>query len=316
MRVGVIGAGVMGSNHIRVLEQSKTVDEVLVFDEYKQYDKLSQRVFQVDSLSDLLESAIDYAVIATPTSKHVDIGLQLAKNQIPTLIEKPVASSVNDAEVLLEAFNSNSTMSWVGFVERFNPAAQAMRARLTEGLIGDVLQISTRRVGPYPSRISDVGVLLDLASHDIDLTRWLTGQDYESCSSRLMSVLDSPHEDAFLGLGTLESSVTVAHEVNWLTPRKTRSISILGTTGMLVADLLNAEVRLYKNGHESSDWELYRQLRGVSEGEMIQFVVAVREPLILEHEAIQSELLTGESSDLCPLHEGVSNLKIVERFMH
>lgn len=316
MRVGVIGAGVMGSNHIRVLEQSKTVEEVVVFDEYKQYDKLSQRVFQVGSLSDLLESGIDYAVLATPTSKHLDVGLQLAARLIPTLIEKPVASSLKDAEILLDAFHSSTTMSWVGFVERFNPAAQAMKAKLTEGLIGDVLQISTRRVGPYPSRISDVGVLLDLASHDIDLTRWLTGQDYASCSSRLINVLDSPHEDAFLGLGTLKSSVTVAHEVNWLTPRKTRSISILGTTGMLVADLLNAEVRLYKNGHESSDWELYRQLRGVSEGEMIQYVVAVREPLILEHEAIQSELTTGEFSDLCSLSEGVSNLNIVERFMN
>ena len=316
MRVGVIGAGVMGSNHIRVLEQFKTVDEVVVFDEYKQYDKLSQRVLQVDSLADLLESAIDYAVIATPTSKHLDVGLQLAKSHVPTLIEKPVASSLKDADILLEAFSLNTTTSWVGFVERFNPAAQVMKAKLTEGVIGEVLQISTRRVGPYPSRISDVGVLLDLASHDIDLTRWLTGQDYESCSSRLMNVLDSPHEDAFLGLGALESSVTVAHEVNWLTPRKTRSISILGTTGMLVADLLNAEVRLYKNGHESSDWEIYRQLRGVSEGEMIQYVVAVREPLVLEHEAIQSELSTGKASDLCPLHEGVANLRIIERFMN
>jgi UDP-N-acetylglucosamine 3-dehydrogenase len=316
MRVGVIGAGVMGSNHIRVLEQSKTVDDVVVFDEYKQYDKLSQRVSPAGSLSDLLESGIDYAVIATPTSKHVDVGLQLAERQIPTLIEKPVASSLKDAENLLEAFNSNDTPSWVGFVERFNPAAQAMKAKLTEGVIGDILQISTRRVGPYPSRISDVGVLLDLASHDIDLTRWLTGQDYGSCSSRLMNVLDSPHEDAFLGLGTLKSSVTVAHEVNWLTPRKTRSMSILGTTGMLVADLLNAEVRLYKNGHESSDWELYRQLRGVSEGEVIQYVVPVREPLVLEHEAIKSELSNGKTSDLCPLRDGVSNLGIVERFMN
>ncbi len=313
--MGVIGAGVMGANHIRVLAKAEWVDEVLVFDGFRQIKPESGKVRQVDSLETLLESGPVYAVVSTPTSSHLDIAKKCAQFGVPTLIEKPVASTAQDARELVDVYSQRKLLSWIGFVERFNPAAAALRAKLSEGVIGKLLQISTTRVGPNPARINDVGVVLDLASHDIDLVHWLTGSEYVEQSGQLQIAPDTNLEFAFLGVARLHSGVTVSHNVNWISPRKIRQFSLTGDQGTLVADLLNAELRLYKNGSSSSEWEVFKQLRGMSEGEMTQFVVPVREPLALEHEAVFRGVSGAQNLDLCPISEGVRNLEVVERFL-
>jgi UDP-N-acetylglucosamine 3-dehydrogenase len=316
IRVGVVGAGVMGSNHIRVLAKADWVDEVLVFDDFQLVKPESQKVRQLDSLTSLLEIKPSYVVVSTPTSTHLDVASLCAQYGVPTLIEKPVATTLEDAKKIEDAFSRANLSGWIGFVERFNPAAVALRSKLQEGAIGQLLQITTKRVGPNPVRIGDVGVVLDLASHDIDLVHWLTGENYLEQSSQLLKVFGSKHEFSFLGIAKLNSGVTVSHEVNWISPRKTRQVTLIGDKGTLVADLLNAELRLYKNGVASSEWEMYKQLRGISEGEMVQFVVPVREPLGLEHEAIFNDLKNNQNSELCSIAEGVRNLEVVERFVH
>ncbi len=316
IRVGVVGAGIMGSNHIRVLANADWVDEVLVFDDFQAIKPESQKVRQLDSLTSLLETKPSYVVVATPTSTHLDVASLCAQHGVPTLIEKPVASTLEDAKKIQAMFVEANLPGWIGFVERFNPAAAALRSKLQEGVIGQLLQVTTKRVGPNPVRIGDVGAVLDLASHDIDLVHWLTGDNYLEQSSQLLKVFGSQHEFSFLGIAKLDSGVTVSHEVNWISPRKIRQVTLIGDEGTLVADLLNAELRLYKNGVASSEWEMYKQLRGISEGEMVQFVVSVREPLTLEHEAIVNDLNGPQNFELCSIAEGVRNLLVVERFIH
>jgi UDP-N-acetylglucosamine 3-dehydrogenase len=312
MRVIVFGAGVMGSNHIRVLEKSSWIREVLVIDKFKKLENASQKTKQIN-LEQLDEhSSVDYAVIATPTTLHAEFAMLCARYGIPTLIEKPVSSNSQEAKQISIEFEKANTPCWVGFVERFNPAVQVLRSKLSEGVVGKVLQISTKRVGPFPVRVNDVGVVLDLASHDVDLVRWLSNSEYVSTSSHLHISDNSPFEEGYIGIGRLADGTAVQHEVNWLTPVKRRSLAVLGTQGMLEADLLNAELKLFEFGKSASEWEPYQQLRGLSEGTVTQFPVPVKEPLVLEHEALRLELEYKSKSDLCTVQDGILDMLVIE----
>ena len=315
MRVGLIGLGVMGRNHLRVLQENPAVSKIYVFDKQSVILANPTKVVYCGSLREMILETPDYVVVALPTAFHLESSLELAAAGVPTLIEKPVASNLAESEEIANAFAANGTVCRVGHVERFNPALRMLKAKVSEGLIGAPLLLSTRRVGPFPHRINDVGVVRDLASHDIDLTMWLTGQLYEDAHSITAKPRGAVHEDIFMAIGRLADGVTVSHSVNWLTPTKARETSILGTEGLLVADSLRAELRYFKNGTESSEWGVFTNFRGVSEGEEVRFVVPVREPLALEHEAMHLELKSPGSTDICTIGEGVAVMRLIERIL-
>lgn len=311
MKVGLIGLGVMGRNHLRVLQESKAVTTIFAFDNQEVSLANQTKVVFSASINEMIAAGPRYVVIALPTSFHLESALKLAAAGVPTLIEKPVASNLSESEQIATAYAATNTSCRVGHVERFNPALRMLKAKLNEGVVGKPLLLSTKRVGPFPHRISDVGVVRDLASHDIDLTIWLTGQRYKELRSLTSRPRGSQFEDIFMALGTLDQEVSVSHSVNWLTPTKARETSILGTEGLLVADSLRAELRLFKNGVESSEWSVFSNFRGVSEGEEVRFVVPVREPLALEHEAMQLELERPGTTDICSLEEGIEVMKVI-----
>jgi len=311
MKVGIVGLGVMGNNHVRVLNQMPQVKKVIVYDISPELNAIGEKNEMVGSLEELASAAPDYVVVALPTIFHSEAAIFLASRRIPTLLEKPVAPSQTESESIALAFSEAETICAVGHVERFNPSLSALRQKIAEGVIGKPLQISTRRVGPFPSRVNDVGVILDLASHDIDLVGWITGQDYKSLSSHTASPLPGHHEDMFLAIGELMDSTLVSHEVNWVTPTKARQTSVLGEDGMLVADSLRAELRLFRNGAIGSDWGMYSNYRGVTEGEEIKFVVPVREPLLQEHEAMMRELAHPGSTEICSIEEGLRVMRVL-----
>ena len=316
MKVGVIGLGVMGTNHVRVLNQMPQVDEIFVYDNATGLTPEGEKTHMVKDLEALALSAPDYVVVALPTKFHSEAAKFLASKRIPTLLEKPVAISLQEAQVISLAFNRAETLCTVGHVERFNPSLRALKEKLTEGVIGKPLQISTRRVGPFPGRVNDVGVILDLASHDIDLVAWITGQEYDHLSSTTSSPLPGVHEDMLLATGRLMNGMLVSHEVNWVTPTKARMTFVLGEEGMLVADSLRAELRLYKNGDTGSEWGMYSNYRGVTEGEEIRFVIAVREPLLQEHEAMMQEIKNPGSTEICSLEEGLRVMRVVHGILN
>src|SRR5690606_38618549 len=174
----------------------------------------------VGQLEQFLELGVDYCVVATPTIYHLDLGVALAEAGVHALIEKPVASSSEAGRRLATLFGEKGLVGGVGHIERYNAAVQTARQRIEDGLIGDIYQISTRRQGPFPGRIADVGVIKDLASHDIDLTAWVTQQDYVSVNARTAYRSGREHEDMVVAVGTLSKGTIASHTVNWLTPFK------------------------------------------------------------------------------------------------
>src|SRR4030095_15500972 len=194
------------------------------------------------------------------------------------------APSGEASKRLVEAFESRGLCGAVGHIERYNPALQSLRTRLENGELGDMYQVVTRRQGPFPGRIADVGVVMDLATHDIDLTAWVTGREYVDVSARTVSRSGRPHEDMVSAIGWLEGGVMANHLVNWLSPFKERSTVITGERGSFIADTLTADLTFYANGATSTEGEALRAFRGVGEGGMICSAIPKREPLLVEHE--------------------------------
>jgi predicted dehydrogenase len=227
------------------------------------------------------------------------------------LIEKPLAHSAAAAARLVATFEARGLVAGVGHIERYNPALRNLRTRLEDGALGDVFQVVTRRQGPFPHRIADVGVVKDLATHDIDLTSWVTGQEYASVSARTVSKSGRPHEDMVAVVGQLSAGSMVSHLVNWLSPLKERSTVITGELGCFVADTLTADLTFYANGAQDTEWEALRAFRGVSEGDMIRYAIPKREPLLVEHESFR-DAVRGATDDIVTLRQGLRTVEVSE----
>lgn len=314
LRAGLIGLGVMGRNHARVLSGLDGVDLVGIVDPAGRPEASPHGVPLMASLQKLLDAGIDYAVVACPTALHEEIGLALAEGGVGALIEKPLADSVEAAERLVTAFESRGLVAGVGHIERYNPALQSMRSRLEAGELGEVFQVVTRRQGPFPHRIADVGVVKDLATHDIDLTGWVTGQDYVSISAHTVARSGRPHEDMVAAVGRLAGGSMVNHLVNWLSPLKERTTVVTGERGCFIADTLTADLTFYANGEVSTEWEALRAFRGVSEGDMIRYAIPKREPLLVEHERFRDAVLAGPDGsapgDVVTLRQGLRTVEV------
>lgn len=315
LRAGVLGLGVMGRNHARVLSALDGVEFVGVFDPAPD---VPSTVFDrpvVRELDALLEMRLDYAVVAAPTVFHLEMGSRLAEAGIHALIEKPLASTSSDASALRDLFAARGLVGGVGHIERYNPALQAARRRIEDGLIGEIYQIATRRQGPFPGRIADVGVIKDLASHDIDLTAWVAQQEYVSVSARTAHRSGRPHEDMVVAVGTLSGGTITSHTVNWLTPFKERATIISGEKGVLVADTLSADLTHFQNGTIQNTWDQAAVFRGVSEGDMTRFALERKEPLVAEHEAFRDSVLMGKASGIVSFADGTRVVEIAEQML-
>jgi UDP-N-acetylglucosamine 3-dehydrogenase len=173
----------------------------------------------------------------------------------------------------------------VGHIERFNPAVTALKQCLDAGQLGRVFQVSVRRIGGFPERVCDVGVALDLATHDLDVLLYLTGARVVRVSAEVSSELNGPHEDLLCGLLRFDSGVIGLLNVNWLSPTKIRELMVHGERGMYVVDYLTQDLFFYENEDRDGEWDSLQVFRGVAEGRMIRHRVTRREPLLVELEA-------------------------------
>ncbi|MFF9058245.1 Gfo/Idh/MocA family protein [Streptomyces sp. NPDC101213] len=299
----------MGRHHARVLAGLDGVDFVGVVDPMGDKFGAAQGAPVLNTVEELIALGVDYTVVACPTHLHEEVGLALAEAGVCALIEKPVADTVEGARRLVEAFESRGLVAGVGHIERCNPALRSLRARLEAGELGDVYQVVTRRQGPFPHRIADVGVVKDLATHDIDLTGWVTGRQYVSIAAHTVSKSGREHEDMVSAVGRLDDGTMVNHLVNWLSPLKERFTSVTGERGCFIADTLTADLTFHSNAAVTTEWEALQAFRGVSEGDMIRYAIPKREPLQVEHELFRDAVL-GEPADICTLRQGMRTVEV------
>ena len=311
LRAGLVGLGSMGRHHSRNLRAIDGVDLVAVADATGDPHGVAGNLEVLPDVDAVIAAGIDYCVVAAPTAFHHEIGLKLADAGVHALIEKPLAKTVDGARALARAFADKGLVGAVGHIERYNPALQSLRKRLAAGDLGDLYQVCTRRQGPFPARIADVGVIKDLASHDIDLTAWVTQRKYELVAARTMFKAGREYEDMVSATCQLEGGLMSNHLVNWLTPTKERLTVVTGEKGMYVADTLTADLTFYANGSIVNTWDDIAQFRGVSEGDVTRYEIPKPEPLRTEHENFRDAVL-GKAADIVTLEQGARVVEVCE----
>jgi UDP-N-acetylglucosamine 3-dehydrogenase len=311
LRAGLIGLGMMGRHHARVLASLDGVDLVGVADVGGDSHAVAGGRPLVQSIEELISLRLDYCMVAVPTIYHLEIGLALADVGVHAMIEKPLAHDTPSARKLAEAFGAKGLVGAVGHIERYNPALQSARARLEAGELGMVYQVATRRQGPFPDRIADVGVIKDLGTHDIDLTAWVTQQAFTSIAARTAFRSGRAHEDLVSITGQLADGTVTNHLVNWLSPLKERVTVITGEKGAFVADTLTADLTFFANGSVQVTRDDILAFRGVSEGNVTRYAIAKPEPLRVEHENFRDAVL-GKEADIVTLQQGMITVVVAE----
>jgi UDP-N-acetylglucosamine 3-dehydrogenase len=311
VRMGLIGLGAMGRHHARVIRAVEGMELVAVADAQGDRHQVAGGLPVLADVEALIGAGIDAAMVAVPTYLHEEVALALAGAGVHAMVEKPIAASAASGERVAAAFAQAGLVGCVGYVERCNPALLAMRARIEAGELGMLYQITTSRQGPFPARIADVGVVKDLATHDIDLTAWIAQSPYASVSAQVTHRTGREHEDMVVAVGRLANGTIVNHVVNWLSPRKVRETVAVGEKGAFVANTLTGDLTFVANGTEPTQWDPVSQFRGVSEGDSIRYALAKREPLLVEQENFRDRLW-GRPSEAVTMEEGVHNLHVVE----
>src|SRR5262245_25677724 len=296
LRLGVVGVGVMGYNHARVLAEMPGVTLVGVADpDDKQADFVHRTLGcpAVPDIRDLLELGVDAVSIAAPTHLHRPIALAAIGRGVHALVEKPIASSVEEGREIIAAARRAGVTLMVGHVERFNPAVQAIKEAIREE---DILSIAITRVGPFPPRMSNVGVVIDLAVHDIDLISWFTESEIVEVQPQLSSAKAEREDIALLQFRT--ASGVLAHiNTNWLTPFKARTVHVATKRKYVIGDLLTRQVTECFGFQPDGSYSM----RHLSVGHA--------EPLRAELSAFVRAIRTGEAPAVTG-EEGVASLEV------
>lgn len=315
LKAAVAGLGNMGSHHVRVLSEMADVDLVAVADPS---DDARERIVRErplvahESLDQLLSShELDFVVVAVPTTLHEEASIMVLDAGKHLLVEKPAAASFVGVRHIMAAKKEGQIAS-VGHIERFNPAVLKLRELLEAGELGRIFQVRSRRTGPLPARIQDVGVVTDLATHDLDMMNYLVPGRVQSVFAHTAQRLHSLQEDLAAALLAFDSGVSASLDVNWLTPVKIRELVVVGEGGMYRLDFMNQDLYFYENSH-TAYWNRAGGSKGVSEGNMTRYWVERREPLRVELETFVA-VIRGEQpeSDLVPLEDGAVAVSLAE----
>lgn len=311
LRVALVGFGSMGKNHARILNNLEGVELVGICDPVIEKDVNFDQKYFCREVSQLLNLDLDYCVISTPTTTHHEIAHKFLSRRIPILIEKPVTENHASSLELLDLSESSKTIVAVGHIERFNSALIELKMRLDSNELGRIYQISTRRMGPFPIRISDVGVIKDLATHDFDLTAWLFECDYDRVYAEATTLGKNIHEDLISVTGKLTNGVIVNHLVNWISPTKERSVVVTGEKGSFYANTLTGELTLFSAGTVGVTRPELAHFVGTEQGEVHTFAFEKPEPLLIEHIAFRNAI-QGKDSNYATLASAVKTMAVAE----
>ena len=307
VRVALIGLGTMGRNHLRVLMQRADVEVVAVADPDRATRQRAVSASGARGYGDVValfsEERVDAAIVAAPTTSHGLAARAALEAGVPLLVEKPLAATVAEARELVDLAASTGVPLQVGHVERFNPAVAALVERLRDGALSRTFSIKTLRAGPLPERIRDVGVAVDLATHDVDIICHLAGARPERVYAEITQQVHTTHEDLLFALLRFADGLVGLLDVNWLTPEKQRRLVVLGEEGMFQVDYLTQRLT-FTRGRADLDPTYLGGYAPTFPGETTGLPVEPAEPLARQLDAFLSTVRDG----LPPLVSGEEGL--------
>ena len=308
LRAGVVGLGMMGRNHVRVWDEAvDDVDLVAVADPDPTtvaHATAGRRARGFDDAGRMFaEEELDLVSIVAPTGLHLPLSLAALRAGANVLVEKPIAATRDEAVQMITAAEEAGRMLTVGHIERFNPAIRELRRRLADGELGRLFQVHATRLGPFPARIRDVGVVVDLAPHDLDVMRYLVGAEPIRIHAETERRIHTDHEDLFVGMMKFDNGVIGVLDINWLTPTKRRQLTVTGERGMYVADYIAQDLVFYANPDAQQTWVnrgAGAPITSVAEGEMSRRAIHRREPLAVELSEFAAAVRSGGPAPVDP----------------
>ncbi|HKB18770.1 MAG TPA: Gfo/Idh/MocA family oxidoreductase [Candidatus Dormibacteraeota bacterium] len=317
-RVGLVGAGSMGRNHLRVLADLEGARLVAVCDRDPAILEAVARKHQVTTYTSWKEmfgrEKLDAAVVAVPTQFHLQVARDALASGVHVLVEKPIAANLKEGRELIAAAAAARRMLAVGHIERFNPAVRELKRRLEAGELGRVFQLHSMRNGPFAPRVRDIGVVIDLATHDLDVMYQLAGSQVQRVYAETEQRIHTEHEDLLNALLKFENGAIGVLQANWLTPTKIRQLSVLGEKGLFVANYLTQELTYFQNADVELKVDAQGNVTGVSEGEMVRHPVAQAEPLRLELKSFLEAVSAGRPPEVDG-KAGLRALQLAEALM-
>jgi predicted dehydrogenase len=300
MKVGVIGTGSMGRNHVRVYSDIPDVELVAIADPDEKNVKSLAHKYHTKAYTDykeMLKEDLDAVTSAVPTSFHTKVALDVFKKGIHVLLEKPIAANENEADEIINGAKEHGVVLTIGHIERFNPAVIELKKRMEKGELGKIHRIGIERLGPFPARIRDVGVVIDLAVHDLDILNYITESKIKRLYAETEKKIHTDHEDLLEANMKFKNGTLGMISINWLTPKKIRRVYVTGEKGMYLVDYLKQDLYFYENREAT---KTYNNPATVIEGMMKKFYINKKEPLRAEIENFIDSITEGKKPLVSP----------------
>jgi UDP-N-acetylglucosamine 3-dehydrogenase len=293
VRVGVIGVGSMGQHHARIYSEMSEVELVGVMDVNPETARFMAKKYNTTPYTEveaLLRQNLDAVSVVVPTTLHKDVTLKALEYGAHVLVEKPISNTLESADEMINAARDAGLVLSVGHIERFNPAVVKLKQIIEKGTLGKIVSISAKRVGPYNPRIRDVGIIMDLGVHDIDVISHLYGRKINAVYTIAGRDIHSFEDHATILL-KCDNNLSGMIETNWLTPHKIRTLSAIGLKGVAYLDYLLQSVEIH-------DEQWIRKAK-----------IEQREPLKNELECFL-DTIRGEKTYACTGEEGRHALEV------
>ncbi|MFH1055754.1 MAG: Gfo/Idh/MocA family oxidoreductase [Candidatus Altiarchaeota archaeon] len=314
LKAAVIGVGAMGVNHARIYSQMQDVQLVGVCDIDKKLASNTAEKFKCTPYSDydqlLSKEKPDLVSVAVPTQSHAKVALACIEEGTSILLEKPIADTLENAKKIEESAKEAGVKLMVGHIERFNPAVVELKNRIEKKQLGRIFSMHATRIGPFPHRIRDVGVVIDLAVHDIDVMRYVTGSEVKRVYAETEKRIHTKCEDMLSGLLKFGNGVVGVLDVNWLTPEKIRELTVTGEKGMFQVKYITQELTFFENRQANgTDYNYQNILMGVTEGDVTHIRIEKKEPLKAELDSFVQSVRKNTPTTVTGL-DGLKSLEV------
>ena len=311
VRTCVIGVGRMGANHVRCLAEMPEAELLAISDlDSVRTAELAER-FGCRAYADypamLNKERPDAVVVAVPTRLHLRVAMDVIGHGCHLLIEKPLADTPANAEQIIDRAREAGVRLAVGHIERFNPAVRKLKEVIDDGALGRILSVSAKRVGLPSAHYDDTNVVADLAVHDMDVMRFLLGADLQVVSSVTGRLIGGPtvdYADILLRAGEVPCVV----QVNWVTPVKIRTLSVIGSMGYAELNYITQTLQLYRRQQVEQQISYRELVAAYGEAERETVHAGGEEPLKAELRAFFGAVVDGTD----PEAGGAAGLAAVE----
>ncbi len=293
LRVGVVGTGGWGKNHLRVFRELGVLASLCDIDSksVKEWSEKYGCVGYTD-IDEMLENEkLDACTVCTPTITHFEVASKILRRKINAFVEKPMTANSIDGRKLIELAKESGAFLTVGFIERFNPGLVDTKAAIKAKTLGEPLLLEFHRENKWAGRITDVGIVADTSVHDIDSARWIFDEEPNVVYARAGNVLSETREDfavITLGFGEKKSAFIMS---NWVTPKRLRQLTVVCTQGVISLDFITQEVK-FDDATETKSPR--REIKEPLTQEMRSFLDCIgngRQPLVKPIDGLNNTIL-------------------------